>query len=506
MGKEVNSMGNRPLFTKLCICLLSMLTLVFAIKPRYGGEVTLRLNEPANFDFNPSDYSNLVFYSLLYENLFYLEQEGDIYTNLFSNYSYDGNQRKLLLDLRKNISFSDGSPVTVEHIKQSLLSFLELKLETASRLRRIIRTIDTDAASGRVSVALMYDVPDITGLLTAPELVLLPSVSGIFSGIFYPVEWEKDTHMKLAPNRFYPGGRSYLDGVKVVFYDFNYPDIFLGSPGITPDNFQEYAAGVYQNTYLSFPAGKVGNNQRLALYSLLKEFGEYLELTPLNSLTADEESPVSLNIRKISRRRVRSILRYSRAKLHMLSSFKPMEEKFKEFLKKRGVRMETLFLSESALTDFISEDSLRYLVMVKVFNTRMPIAQKIKKIVRELIFSQFNEAYLKMLNELEEVAFLKDEEMLTDHIARLVEKIINDGTLLPLFQKRYSFYVNRYLEGVEPDYYGRPLFQRLRMSREYTPDQAPGQPETGAAETTEQAEPAELPDPVPAQPGKPTVQ
>ena len=71
--------------TRLAVSILAV-SFIFAIKPYYGGEISVRLNEPTDFSFAPSSYSNLVFYSLIYENLFYLKQNGDIETHLFTGY------------------------------------------------------------------------------------------------------------------------------------------------------------------------------------------------------------------------------------------------------------------------------------------------------------------------------------------------------------------------------------------------------------------------------------
>jgi MarR-like DNA-binding transcriptional regulator SgrR of sgrS sRNA len=101
-----------------------------------------------------------------------------------------------------------------------------------------------------------------------------------------------------------------------------------------------------------------------------------------------------------------------------------------------------------------------------VFNKRTPIEEKIKRIVKEMSFSRFDETYLKLLNELEEVTFLKNEELLLDQVSKLIEKIVNDGFLLPLYQKRFSFYVRKGVKGIKIDYYGRPLFHRMQLSRE----------------------------------------
>jgi MarR-like DNA-binding transcriptional regulator SgrR of sgrS sRNA len=446
---------------KIFIIIVALVTMIFAVKPYYGGEVTIRLNEPSNFIFTPSDYSNMVFYSLLYENFFYLKSNGEIFSNIFNYYKYDKTSRALVLDLKDNLSFSNGDPIDARSVKLSLKLFLDMKAEISLKLRHFIKSIKTE--ENRIILQLMYDNPDIISLLTTPELVLLSGTDGIFSGMFYPVKWGENRYIKLAPNKYYPGGRTYLDGVKVVFYDYYYPDIFLSKPGHIESGYREFNAGVYQNIYLGFPHGKVGTNTRIALYSLLKEFAKSIEMTPLNVLTSDEESPVTLNIRSFSNWKVRSILRRSRITLYILSSLKEIEEKLGAFLTRKGLRLETIYLSDNELTHFIDNIEINYLLMVKVFNKRMPIEEKIKRIIREMSFTRFNETYLKLINELEEVQFLKDEELLINQVSKLIEKIVKDGFLLPLYQNRYSLYIKNEVRGIEVDYYGRPLFQRMRM-------------------------------------------
>jgi ABC-type transport system substrate-binding protein len=325
-------MGNKG---KIIITIIALVGFISAVKPYYGGEVTIRLNEPANFSYTPSDYSNLVFYSLLYENLFYLTSSGEIFSNIFSRYEYDQTTRTLVLDLKKDLSFSNGDPIHAGSIKLSFDLFLDMKVENSRKLRRIIKDIKTEKR--RVIVRLLYDHPDIIGLLTAPELVLVSGSRGIFSGMFYPVEWERNRTIRLAPNKYYPGGRTYLDGVKVIFYDYYYPDLFLSKPGLTDEEFREFNAGIYQNVYLGFPAGKVSPNKRIALYSLLREFAQSIEMTPLNVLTSDQESPVTLNIKTFSSWKIRAILKRSRLELYVLASLKDIEQKLAEFLTRKGI-------------------------------------------------------------------------------------------------------------------------------------------------------------------------
>ncbi len=481
----------------IACCLAVLFSLVFtaAIKIHYGGEVTIRLNEPDSFNFSPSGYSNMVFYSLIYENLFYLANDGSIRSSIFQQYSYEKTSRTLLLTLKNNLSFSNGDAVTALDIKNSLNLFLERNLDTAKRIRSLIKEIQTQKskAGEQVRLELLFDTPGITGLLTAPELVLLSRADNTSSGIFFPAERVPGRYIVLKPNKFYPAGRTYLDGMKVLFTNTDSPDVFFSRPSLKFPNYSEYQSGIYQNLYIVFPGDKVGQNTRVALYSLLKDFFRWRHerdrnatlanesnsaaVTPgtveggepakddwadLDALTSNEESPISLNIKEFSTSRIRSILRYSTIKLYLPGSLQEMEKDLQEFLKKKRVPIETIYLDDSQLANFMNNTSIQYLVLSKVFTRNMPLEAKIKKIVREMTFSRFNAKYLQFLNELDEVKYLKDDELLLNQVSKIIEEIINDGFVLPLFQERYSIYINNDVEGIEIDYYGRPLFQGVR--------------------------------------------
>ena len=452
--------------TKFSLVILAV-SFIFAIKPYYGGEISVRLNEPTDFSYTPSSYSNMVFYSLIYENLFYLTQDGDIETNLFKEYQYDKATRTLTLQLKDHLCFSDGQPIDAQHIKLSINLFLDLNLGASRKLRQVIK--DIKVQNHQVLIELIYDDPNIVAELTTPELVLSSGSDKVFSGIFYPQEWVEHQYLILKANPFYPGGRSYLDSLRVVFYDYYYPDVFLSSPGISRDQFKELNAGVYQNIYLAFPEGKVGSNTRIALYSLLKDFYQSQntgDMKELNSLTSDEESPITLNIKKFSRSQVRSILRSSRINLYILSSLSHIEKALQEFLKKERLAIETIFVSDNQLVNFMNNTSVKYLLLTRTFNSRTSLADKIKVIFKEMSFVRFDESHLKLINQLDEVENLKNDELLMDLVSKIIEKIISEGYLLPLYQKRYSIYIKNSVEGIELDYYAKPLFQAARLKEE----------------------------------------
>lgn len=147
----------------------------------------------------------------------------------------------------------------------------------------------------------------------------------------------------------------------------------------------------------------------------------------------------------------------------MLSSLNNLEKELKEFLQKRGVSIDPIFISDNQLLNFINNNSIKYLLLTKTFSRQVTIAEKIKIILKELSFNRFNETHLKLLNQLDELKYLKDEELLMNLVAKIIEKIINEGYLLPLYQKKFSLYYKNYIKGIELDYYGTPLFQKVRV-------------------------------------------
>jgi len=442
------------------------LFMLSAIKPYYGGEMTIRLNEPASFHLNTANYSNLIFYSLIYENFFYMKKDGEISSNVFQDYRYDAAARTLFLTVRENLSFSNGKPLTAKNIQVSLNIFLASDLFAASRLSKAIKNVRV--SENQVAVELLADNPDIVSLLTAPELVVLAEDEQSFSGVFYPQEWEKNHHLTLRANPFYAGGRTYLDSVRITFTESPAPDLFLGSPNQFKENFHEFDSGIYQNIYLCFLQGDVGQNTKIALYSLLNRFNEATggKFRALHTLTADEESPISIRIKTFSPQKTASILKYADIKLYILASLSSLEKDLTAFLKESNLRIETLFIDDSQFAIFLDSAAIKYVLIDRIFQKKIPAEEKISRILKESSFNRFNASYLRMLSELDEASFSNSQELLTEQIARISEAIVNDGFIFPLFQKNYSLYVRKTWPAVEIDYYGRPLLQKAGKSNE----------------------------------------
>jgi MarR-like DNA-binding transcriptional regulator SgrR of sgrS sRNA len=448
---------------QILVCLLAI-PLVFAVRPRYGGEITVRLNEPVSTALNTANYSNLIFYSLIYENFFYLTASGEIGSHIFDEFYYNASSHILTLSLRGNLSFSNGGAVTVQHVQNSLNVFLSLNLLNVSRLTKLIKSIT--AKGNEVYIELNYDVPDVLNLLTVPELVLVDESGREFSGPFYPAEWPKNQYVLLKANPFYAGGRTFLDAIRVVFQDTPNCDIFLGVPGIGGKDYTEHQAGVYQNAYLCFPKPDISQNTRLAMYSLLRQFQQTLgpRYQVLTALTAADESPVTLQIKLLPQAKIKSLLRFADVKLYLLSSLDEIEKSLVKFFQDSGINITVSLIDDAQLSNFMATSPAQFVLMGKLFQKKTPIGEKISRIVRESTFDQFSDKYLLMLAELDEMKAVQNDTYYMNQIAKISEKIADDGFILPLYKKTFSLYINKRIQAVTVDAVGRPNLGQANVS------------------------------------------
>lgn len=446
---------------RILVILVSVL-LIFAIKVKYGGQLSILLNEPVDFNYSTTNYSDSILYSFIHENFFYMKKDGTVFSNIFKEFSFDKNKNIINLEVKNNSSFSNGSPINGKNIHYSIKVFLSRENSVAKKISRSVKKIETNG--NKVMIILNYKIDNIFQLLSSPELVILSMNENAFSGMLIPDEWERKKHLKLIPNRYYPGGHTYLDRVNVTFDNKSGPDIFLAEPGSGFSSHIELKSGIYQNIFLTFPTGKAGKNTRVALYSFLNVFFNNYNFDDINSLTSDSESPVSIKVKQFSMRKIKSILRNSQFKLYINSSLKKYEDALNNFIQKNYLRISLVFIKNTKLREFTESGTLiKFYLTEKLFSSKTPHVDKIKKIIFELTFSRFNEKYLKIVNELDELKYLKNDELLMDRISSVIETLINRENILPLKQKHFSLFCKDKFENLFLDYYGRPIFTKIRL-------------------------------------------
>jgi len=446
---------------KVLLILVSIF-MMFSVKVKYGGKLSILLNEPVDFTYSTTNYSDTIFYSFIHENLFYMKMEGTVYSNVFKHYSFNKDKNVVTLEVKGNLSFSNGSPINGKSVHYSLKVFFNKENSIAKRISRSIKKIET--SGNKVFVYFNYEIENIFQLLAVPELVLLSMNENAFSGLFVPDEWEKKKYIKLIPNRYYCGGLTYLDYVRIIFRNEDKPDMFLAEPNLKFTNHKELESGIYQNIYLTFPMGKIGKNTKIALYSFLKIFFNKYKLDNISSLTSDKESPISVNIKQFPMRKIKSILRNSQFQIYINSSLKKYEDKLNEFIRKTYLKMSIVFIKNSQLREFTQGGTkIKFYLTEKMFTKKTAIEDKIKKIIFELTFSRFNEKYLQVVNELDEIKYLKNNELMMDKIASVVETLINKEFILPIKQKKFSLYYKDKFANLFIDYFGRPVFHKIRL-------------------------------------------
>lgn len=436
--------------------------LIFAIKVKYGGQLSILLNEPVDFNYSTTNYSDTVFYSFIHENFFYMKKDGIVFSNIFKEFSFDKNSNKINLEVKNYSSFSNGSPINGKNIHYSLKVFFSRENSVARKISRSVNKIETNG--NKVVITLNYKLDNIFQLLSSPELVILSMNENAFSGMFIPDEWERKKHLKLIPNRYFPGGHTYLDRVNVTFDNKSRPDIFLADPEGGFSSHIELKNGIYQNIFLTFPTGKAGKNTRIALYSFLKVFFNGYKFDDISSLTSDSESPVSIKVKQFSMRKIKAILGNSQFKLYVNSSLKKYEDELNNFIKRNYLRISLVFIKSIKLREFTESGTMvKFYLTEKLFSSKTPLVDKIKKIIFELTFSRFNEKYLQIVNELDELKYLKNDELLMDRISTVIETLINKENILPLKQQQFSLYCKDKFKGLFLDYYGRPVFTKIRL-------------------------------------------
>lgn len=457
------SRGVLPLFF-----LMVSLSLSPAVKTRYGGEMHLRLNEPDSYWMSSSSHSNLLFYSLIYENLFYSIPGREGRSNLFKSVQFSADGMNLHLELHEGLAFSTGKAILSRHVKNSLTAYINRILYRSKRLAGKIKGI---VLNGDYALSLQLTSPDpgIVSEMSAPELVLIADDEETFSGPYVPVVWEKGQKIELRANPYYAGGRQPIERVIVNFVDSERLDVFLAESGFSSPSYHSYSSGLYENTYITFPAAaNTSQNKRLAFLSLCRTLVGLNGFGRLESLTSAEESPLEIAVKTFPDRKVVPILRNSKQIIYLASSLLGLQEALKERFGKLSIPLEIRNISDNELSGYIQKNPVPVLILKKLFRRETPLAEKLAALVREFSFNRFDEDSLGMIKQLEEISGLDREDVVIPALAGIMEKLVGNGLIMPMYQQRFQLMVHQDFHPVVLDYYSRILWSELRYERPKT--------------------------------------
>lgn len=202
----------RPISFKLLAVssvLLTTLT-VAAARPRYGGTLRVQMKEaPASLDPASASVSDWPAMSklarLLFDRLVVVDSSGQLQPGLAVSWQSEPNGQRWQFELRKGVTFTDGTPLTADSVAASL--------RTANPAWKIV-----PANSG---IMIQCDTPndDLPAELALPRNSIVKRAAGNVSGTgpFTIAQWDPGKELMLAAREDSWRGRPFLDSVVIEF-------------------------------------------------------------------------------------------------------------------------------------------------------------------------------------------------------------------------------------------------------------------------------------------------
>ncbi len=183
--------------------LLLSSSLTGAVRPRYGGALTVELSTVAAL----SEYALSI---PITETLVRAGSQGEIQPVLAVAWQHDPDFKRWRFSLRPKVTFHDGQALTAASAVPSLLAILKQKYSEVSI-----------EAGGQALVVESDDaMPDLLGDLALPDAAIFRKSDAsplIGTGPFRVTAWDPGRRLALAAFDDYWGGRPYLDSVEIEF-------------------------------------------------------------------------------------------------------------------------------------------------------------------------------------------------------------------------------------------------------------------------------------------------
>ncbi|MCL5032907.1 MAG: ABC transporter substrate-binding protein [Thermotogae bacterium] len=199
---------------------------------KYGGTITIvgvgQGSVPLNFNpFTPVG-AGMEFTTVIYQSLFYVDAiTGETYPLLATSYEWTDNNLELVVNLRRGVEWTDGTPFTSKDVA---FTFNFMKENPASNLEGVWGSttgLQTVEASGTNTVIFKFSTPDVPLLYYISQVPIVPEhiwakikdpltttdPNPIGTGpiIFQSYNPANDTFVAVKNPNYWMKGRPYLD-------------------------------------------------------------------------------------------------------------------------------------------------------------------------------------------------------------------------------------------------------------------------------------------------------
>ncbi len=455
----------------LLVLFVSILVLSFT-KPRYGGQLTIFLQEPLSSNPYESSFSDLPLFSLLWTNIFE-RIDGKIDSSIFESWEYNKEKKSWRFVLKEGLLFSNGSPVASSDVKKSIELYLRSEQPGSNILSKTILGGEEflSGASSTVRgisalnpsellINLKSHREDFLDLLSSPYIFLYTGARNVFSGPYTLSSWEKGESMSLKPSPYYGRGRVFLDGIKIYFkkdipnLDFSYEEIK------SSHTMNEYK-GVSRKVFIFFNSQALNHTTRVSLFLMLKNrFSKTDLFEPANSyIEAGFAIPLPQSPR--SQNMILPQLKLNIAVEKGLENLIPVMEKI---LKEIRIEPEFVFIPSVQIKRVFESPYFQVIIFLP---NPSPFYSKEKELIHyieEYEVSKYDENFVVTKNLLSELESITDDDRRVESLFYIQKNMMESAVFVPLCKVKVKFYLSKKFEGLKIDDYGRPVFWGVRIS------------------------------------------
>lgn len=402
-------------------------------RPRYGGELRLELIEGGNI----LSWDYLIYKSLLYSNIFFLDKSGKPNSYIFSSwYEEEG---KWHFRLRDGLLYNDSTPVLPQDVANSIANFIRGNLPGSISLSRFVVSVGIKPPD-EIIIETSKSV-NLPLLLSTPYLFL--EKQGKFSGPFFPAG---DV---LKANTFFFAGRPFLDRIRVVSPPEEFDLGKVEELGKVPVDSRSYMV------YLIVSPKYWRKLSRRAIFTFLSSLPWKKRA---DSYLPPALSQFSLDFPVVRMSRLRSLIR-KKLIIAIPPLFSSLMQEIETLAETNRIKAE-VYLSSDPLGDLLKGKANAVLLPSQAVFVGSEAEELLGMMVRFKLPAFFSSA--KKVMEKLNSAFEKNEEERNKIIASAYEYIASREFFFPMVVVNEKLYLSKDFVYGGTDFYGRPIFWKIR--------------------------------------------